>query len=155
MSINRRKLFLGGAVLAALLLVAGGYFASRWLFGRDVESVTEYVIPDEPLPAQIPRPVRASVSQQTSPVPESEDELFSELDTESDSTQIDEELENQLAALSDEELTALAEALEQEERESSKYPAVPEGFPQMVWNRMALHVGRQVTAGTPVASDKV
>ena len=50
-------------------------------------------------------------------------------ETESDSIQIDEDLEAQLAALSDEDFTALAEALEQDEGESGKYPAVPDGYP--------------------------
>lgn len=98
---TRQKLFLGGAVLLSVLLVAGSYFGSRWLFGPDVEPVTEYVLPDEPLPTQINRPVRAH-------------ELFTDSETQPDSTQIDEELEAQLAALSDEDVTALAEALEQE-----------------------------------------
>ena len=58
----------------------------------------------------------------------------SHLITDSDSTSIDQELEAQLAALSDEELTALAEALEKDEGQSSKYPPVPEGFPETpVW----------------------
>ena len=131
---TRQKLFLAGAVLLAVLLVAGSYFGSRWLFGPDVEPVTEYVLPDEPLPTQINRPVRAYVPQQTSSVPESEDELFSDSETQSDSTNIDEDLEAQLAALSDEEFTALAEALKQDEAESSKYPPVPDGYPETpVW----------------------
>ena len=141
---NRKKLLLGGAFLLAVLLIAGGYYGSRWLFSPDVESVTEYVLPDEPLPAQMNRPVRASSSQDTSSVPEtdlvseSEDELFSDSETDSDSTSIDEELEatTSVAALSDEELTALAEALEQEEEKTSKYPAVPDGYPsslEPVW----------------------
>ena len=126
---TRQKLFLGGAVLLAVLVVVGSYSGSRWLFGPDVEPITEYVLPDEPLPTPINRPVRAYVPQQTSSVPESEDELFSDSETESDSTNVDEDLEAQLAALSDEELTALAEALEQDEGESSHFPPVPEGFP--------------------------
>ena len=115
--------------MLSVLLVAGSYFGSRWLFGPDVEPVTEYVLSGEPMPTQINRPVRASVPQQPSSVPESEDELFSDSETESDSTESDEDLEAQLAALSDDEFTALAQALEQDEAESSKYPAVPDGYP--------------------------
>ena len=124
---------LGGAVLFSILLVAGIYFGRHWLFGADVEVVTEYVLPDEPLPAQMTRPVRASASAEAPPVFESdsEDESISDefSTSDSDSIKLDEELVDQLAALTDEELTTLAEALEQEEGKSSKYPAVPEGFP--------------------------
>lgn len=132
----RQKLLLGGAVLFSVLLLAGIYFGRHWLFGADVEVVTEYVLPDEPLPAQMTRLVRASASAEAPPVFEadSEDESISDefSTSDSDSTKLDEELETQLAALTDEEFTTLAEALEQEEGKSSKYPDVPEGFPSNI-----------------------
>ena len=34
----RQKLLLCGSVLFSVLLVAGGYFGSRWLHGADVET---------------------------------------------------------------------------------------------------------------------
>jgi hypothetical protein len=130
---NRQKLFLGGAVLLSVLLVAGSYFGSRWLFGPDIEPTPEHLLTAE-------RSYATSVSHDTPSVSGadlmsgSEDELFSDSETQSDSTKIDEELEAQLAALSNEELSAFAEALEQDEGESSKYPAVPDGFPTTpVW----------------------
>ena len=131
-----------------MLLVAGGYYGSRWLYSPNVESVTEYVLPDEPLPEQRNRPVLASGSQGTSSVQESdlvsesEDESSGDSDfkTDSGSTSIDEDLEAELLALSDEELTDLVEALEQEEGKSSKYPEVPEGFPVTpVWLKDYFH----------------
>ena len=136
----RQKLVLCGSVLVAVLLIAGGYYGSRWLFSPDVEVVTEYALPDGPIPTQVNRPARASVAHHTASktdlVSESGNESSgdSELITDADSTSIDEDLEAQLAALSDEELTALVDALEQDEGQSSKYPAVPEGFPETpVW----------------------
>ena len=124
---------LGGAVLFSILLVAGIYFGRHWLFGADVEVVTEYVLPDEPLPTKPTRPVRASVSQYAPSVVESQSviDVDSTLETEQNYND-EEELETLLNSLSDEEFTTLAEVLEQEEGESSKYPAVPEGFPSNI-----------------------
>ena len=144
----RQKLLLGGSVLVAVLLVAGGYYGSRWLCGPDVEPLPEHLLSDRPPAVSMNRPVRASGSQDTSSVletdlvSESEDELLSDSETESDSTSIDEELAAQLAALSDEELTALAESLEQDDGESSDYPEVPDGFPsnlKPVWLKDYFH----------------
>ena len=69
---SKQKLLMGGAVLFAVLPVADGYYGSRWLHGPDVQSVTEYVFPDEPLPEQMNRPVRASVAQYTPSVIEAD-----------------------------------------------------------------------------------
>ena len=108
----RQKLVIGGAVLLSVLLVAGSYFGSRGLFGPDIEPTPE------PLLTAEGSCYGTSVSHDSPSVSGvdlvsgSEEELFSDSETESDSTEIDEELEAQLAALSDEELTALAEALE-------------------------------------------
>ena len=138
----RQKLVIAGAALIAVLIVAVGYFGGRWLHGSgsEMEVVTEYALPDGPIPTQVNPPVRASVTQDTATdlVSDSgsgnESSGDSELITDADSTSIDEDLEAQLAALSDDEFAELAEALEQPERESSKYPAVPEGFPETpVW----------------------
>ena len=131
---TRQKLFLRGAVLLSVLLVVGSYFGSRWLFGPDVKPTPEHLLTAKPSYA-------TSVSHDTPSVSGTDwvselEESLSDTDaaTESDPIQIDEDLEAQLAALSDEDLTALAEALEQDEGESSKYPAVPNGFPMTpVW----------------------
>ena len=128
----RQKLLLCGSVLIAALLIAGSYFGSRWLFGPDVEPTLEHVSTARPAVATSVSPDTLSVSE-TDWVSELEQTLSdaddTDSETESNSIQIEDELEAQLAALSDEELTALAEALEQDEGESSKYPPVPEGFP--------------------------
>ena len=134
---TRQKLFLGGAVLLSVLLVVGSYFGSRWLFGPDVEPTPEHVSTVTPTVVSSGSPDTLSVSG-TDWVSELEQSLsdgdHTDSEPESDSTDIDEELEAQLAALTDEQLTALAAALEQEETESSKYPAVPDGFPTTpVW----------------------
>ena len=131
---TRQKLFLGSAVLLSVLVVVGSYFGSRWLFGPDVEPTPERLLTAEPAVVTSISPDTLSVSG-TDWVSELEASL-SDTDpaTESDSIQIDEDLEAQLAALTDEELTALAQALEQDEAESSKYPAVPDGYPlKPVW----------------------
>lgn len=116
-----------------MLLVAGIFFGRHWFYDSDVEYVTEYVISDEPLPTKPTRPVRASVSQYAPSVVESQSviDVDSTLETEQNYDD-EEELETLLNSLSDEEFTALAEVLEQEEGESSKYPAVPEGFPSNI-----------------------
>ncbi|MDE0185399.1 MAG: hypothetical protein OXP71_08055 [Candidatus Poribacteria bacterium] len=137
----RQKLFLGGAVLLSVLLVAGSYFGSRWLFGPDVEPTPEHLLTAERSYATSVSPDTPSVSG-TDWVSELEQSLSDadDSETETDSAKIDEDLEAQLAALSDEELTALAEALEQEEAESSKYPEVPDGFPMTpVWLEDYFH----------------
>ena len=101
---TRQKLFLGGAVLLSVLLVVGSYFGSRWLFGPDVEPTAE--------PSYA-----TSVSHDTPSVSGTDwvSELEASLSDTDSATEIDEGLEAQLAALSDEDLTALAEALEQED----------------------------------------
>ena len=107
---SKQKLLMGGAVLFAVLPVADGYYGSRWLFSPNVESVTEYVLPDRPPAVSMNRSVCNSVSQHTPSVPEadlvSEDESFSDVGS---TTDTDEILSSEdLKALSDEELTALA-----------------------------------------------
>ena len=137
----RQKLLLCGSVLFAALFVAGSYFGSRWLHGPDVESVTEYVLPDEPLPAQMNRPVRASGSQFTPSVFESQSvsDIDSTLETEQNYND-EEELETLINSLSDEEFTALAETLQQAEGKSSDFPEVPDGFPMTpVWLKDYFH----------------
>ena len=64
----RQKLLLGGSVLVALLLVAGGYYGSRWLHGPDVEPLPEHLLSDKPLSVSMNHPVRASVLHDTSSV---------------------------------------------------------------------------------------
>ena len=142
----RQILVIAVATLIAVLIVALGYFGSRWLHGPDVDVVTEYALPDGPLPTNVNRPMRASGAQHTASETDlvsqsgNESSSDSELLTNADSTSIDEDLEAQLAALSDEDFTALAETLERDEGESSKYPAVPDGFPETpVWLEDYFH----------------
>lgn len=129
----RQKLVIAGAALIAVLIVVVSYFGSRWLHGPDVEPIPEQVLKAAGRAAPISVSTSNSSLLETDSVSESGDESFSDGDliADSDSTEvkIDEELEAHLAALSDEELTALVEALEQEEGKSSKYPAVPDGYP--------------------------
>ena len=127
----RQKLLLCGSVLFSILLVAGSYFGSRWLHGPDVEPLPEHLLSDRSHGVSMNRPVRASVAQYTPSVIESESvsDIDSTLETEQNFSDEEEELEALLNSLSDEELSALAESLEQDEGESSKYPAVPEGYP--------------------------
>ncbi len=60
---RQQNLLMGFAFLFAVLLVAGGYFGSRWLHGPDVEPVPEHFLSDKPRSVSINRPVHASVSQ--------------------------------------------------------------------------------------------
>lgn len=134
----QQKLVIAGAALIAVLIVAVGYFGGRWLHGADVEPIPEHVLNAAGRSAPISVSTSNSSLSETDSVSESGDESFSDGDliTDSDSTEVevDEELEAQLAVLSDEEFTNLAAALEQDEGESSKYPEVPEGFPMTpVW----------------------
>lgn len=140
----RQKLVIAGATLFAVLIVVVSYFGSRWFHGPDVEPIPEQVLKAAGRAAPISVSTSNSSLSETDSVSESGDESFSDGDliTDSDSTEveIDEELEAQLAALSDDDFTALAEALEQDGRESSKYPEVPEGFPVTpVWLKDYFH----------------
>ena len=123
---RQQKLLTGGAVLFAVLLVAGSNFGSRWLHGPDVEPVPEHLLSDKPRTTQINRPVRASVSQDAPSMSESQLEP-------GQNNNDDEELEALLNPLSDEELTALAETLSSLEKDEGKnFPEVPEGFPSNI-----------------------
>ena len=126
---RKQKPLIGGAFLFAVLLVSGSYFGSRWLHGPDVEPLPEHLLSDKPRSVSINRPVHASVSQDTPSV--SEDESSSDVG----STKAPEETlsSEELAALCDEELKALAKALSALLQESSNakgdLPEVPNGFP--------------------------
>ena len=90
------------------------------------------------------RPARASVAQYSPSVSESGSvsDIDSTLETKQNFSDEEEELEALLNSLSDEELTALAESLEQDEGESSDYPEVPDGFPsnlKPVWLKDYFH----------------
>ena len=127
----RQKLLLCASVLFSVLLVAGSYFGSRWLYGPDVEPRPEHLLSDRPPAESMNRPVRASVAQYTPSVIESESvsDIDSTLETEQNFSDEEEELEALLNSLSDEELSALAESLEQDEGKSNDFPEVPDGFP--------------------------
>ncbi len=128
---NRQTLLLGSAVLLAVLLVAGSYFRCHWFYGPDVEPVPEHLLSDKSRSVSMNRPVAASFSQDTMSV--SADESFSGIVSTIDP---EETLSSEeLAALSDEELTALAEAISALEQESSDatavgdFPEVSDGYP--------------------------
>ena len=132
---NRQTLLLGSAVLLAVLLVAGSYFGRHWFYGPDVELVPEHLLSDKSRSVSMNRPVRVSVSQETPSVSESEpiSNIVSTLDAEQNE---EEEFEDMLKSFSDDELTALAEMLYEDETESNGFPEVPEGFPSnlsVVW----------------------
>ena len=138
----RKKLLLCGSVLFSVLLVAGSYFGSRWLHGPDVEPLPEHLLSDRSHGVSMNRPVHASVSEYTPSVFESESvsDIDSTLETEQNYSDEEEELETLLNSLSDEELTALAESLEQDEGKSSDFPEVPDGFPMTpVWLEDYFH----------------
>ena len=140
----RQKLVIAGATLIAVLIVVVSYFGSRWLHGPDVEPVAENVLNAAGRSAPISVSTSNSSLSETDSVSESGDESFrdSALITDSDSTEvdIDNELEAQLAVLSGEEFTALAEAQALDEGKSSDFPEVPDGFPMTpVWLKDFFH----------------
>ena len=60
---KQQKLLMGGALLFAVLLVAGSYFGSRWLYVPDVEPVPEQLLSNELRSAQMNSLDHASASQ--------------------------------------------------------------------------------------------
>ena len=136
----RQKLLLCGSVLFSVLFVAGSYFGSRWLHGPDVEPLPEHLLSDGPRAVSTNHPVRASVSQYTPSGFESQSVIDDDStpETEQNYDDEEEELETLLNSLSDEELTALAESLEQEE--GKDFPEVPAGFPfTPIWLKDNFH----------------
>ena len=136
----RQKLLLSGSVLISALLIAGSYFGSRWLHGPDVEPFPEHLLSDGPHAVSTNHAVRAAVSQYTPSVFESQSvsDIDSTLEAEQNYDDEEEELETLLNSLSDEEFTALAESLEQEE--GKDFPQVPTGFPfTPIWLKDNFH----------------
>ena len=107
---TRQKLLTGGTLLFAVLLVAGSYFGRHWFYSPDVQPVPEHLLADKPRTAQMNRPVRASVSQDSPLL--SVVESFSYVGSTTDS----------------------------DEGESNDFPEVPDGFPLTpVWLEDYFH----------------
>ena len=123
---SKQKLLVGGAVLFAVLPVAGSYFGSRLLHGPGVEPVPEHLLTAKRHAEQMNRPACASVSQDAPSMVEAQLEPGQNNITH-------EELEAPLNSYDDKELTTLADTLSSLEKDEGKdFPEVPEGFPSNI-----------------------
>ncbi len=122
---SKQKLVIGGAILFAVLFVVGSYFGSHWYYG-DIDPVPEHLLTIEPRPSI----VNQEVSQ--------EKLVFGSQDTaglESSSVAETGELSGgdvvstPLPDITDDELDALLQDLDESPDEKGDFPEVPDGFP--------------------------
>ena len=118
---SQPKLWIGGAILFVVLVVVGSYFGSHWYYG-DVEPVPEHLLTIEP---HYP-----TANQQTSvsgsPAAES---LEGESVSETEELSGDDAVSTLLPDITDDELDALLQELEESPVEKGDFPEVPDGFP--------------------------
>lgn len=118
---DRPKLWIGGVILFAVLFVVGSYFGSHWYYG-DVAPVPEHLLAIEPLPPKANQEMSVSGSQDAeslewTSVPETE-ELSG-----------DDAVSTPLPDITDDELDALLQELDELPVEKGHFPEVPGGFP--------------------------
>ena len=118
---SQPKLWIGGAIMFAMLVVVGSYFGSHWYYG-DVEPVPEHLLTIEP---HYP-----TTNQQTSvsgsPAAES---LEGASVSETEELSGDDVVSTLLPDITDDELDALLQELEESPVEKGDFPEVPDGFP--------------------------
>lgn len=119
--INRPKLLIGGAIVFAVLFVVGSYFGSHWYYG-DIEPVPEHLLTIEPYYPKAGQEMSASDSQDAeSPEWESVPET--------EALSGDDAVSTPLPDITDDELDALLQELEESPVEKGDFPEVPDGFP--------------------------
>ncbi len=118
---GKQKLVIGGAILFAALFVVGSYFGSHWYYG-DIEPVPEHLLTIEPRP-----PI---VSQET-PVSGSQDMEGLESLSVAETGELSggNAVSTPLADITDNELDALLQELDESPDEKGDFPEVPDGFP--------------------------
>ena len=118
---SRPRLLIAGAILFALLCVVGSYFGSHWYYG-DVEPVPKHLLAIEPHYPKASQEKSASGSQDAEPL-----EWGSVSETEELSG--DDVVSTPLPDITDDELDALLQELEESPTEEGDFPEVPDGFP--------------------------
>ena len=116
---GKQKLVIGGAILFAVLFVVGSYFGSHWYYG-EVEPVPEHLLTIEPPPP--------GVNQQT-PVSSSQDTERLESSSVTGELSGGDVVSTPLADITEDELDALLQELDESPDEKGDFPEVPDGFP--------------------------
>ena len=118
---GKQKLVIGGAILFAVLFVVGSYFGGHWYYG-DIEPVPEHLLTIEPRPSIVNKEKPVSDSQDT--------EAFeSSSVTERGELSGDDVVSIPLTDITDDELDALLQELDESPVEKGDFPEVPDGFP--------------------------
>ncbi len=118
---DRPKLLIGGAIVCVALFVVGSYFGSHWYYG-DVEPVPEHLLTIEPLPPKVNQETSVSGSQDT-------ESLEWESVSETEELSGDDVVSTPLPNITDDELDALLQELDELPVEKRDFPEVPDGFP--------------------------
>ena len=116
---GKQKMVIGGSIVFAVLFVVGVYFGSHWYYG-DIEPVPEHLLTIEPLPPIANQEKPVSGSQDTTGL---ESASVSELDEVSGDDGVS------LADITEDELDALLQELDEPPDEKGDFPEVPDGFP--------------------------
>ena len=118
---DRPKLWIGGVILFAVLFVVGSYFGSHWYYG-DIEPVPEHLLAIEPLPPKANQEMSVSGSQDT-------ESLEWESVSETEELSGDDVVSTPLPNITDDELDALLQELDELPVEKRDFPEIPDGFP--------------------------
>lgn len=118
---DRPKLLIGGAILFVVLFVVGSYFGSHWYYG-DVEPVPEHLLTIEPHYPTANQQTAVSGSQDT-------ESLEGASVSETEELSGDDAVSTPLPDITDDELDALLQELEESPIEKGNFPEVPNGFP--------------------------
>lgn len=118
---NRSKLLIGGAIVCAVLFVVGSYFGSHWYYG-DVEPVPEHLLTIEPHYPKTNQEMSVSGSQNA-------ESLEWESVSETEELSGDDVVSTPLPNITDDELDALLQDLDELPVEKRDFPEVPDGFP--------------------------
>lgn len=116
----RQRLVIGTFVLSVLIVV-GAYFGSHWYYG-DVKPVPEHLLEIEPLPPKVPQETSVSRFQDT-------ESLEWESGSEMEELSGDDVVSTLLPDITEDELDALLQQLDEASDETGDFPKVPDGFP--------------------------
>ena len=118
---SQSKLLIGGAIGCAVLFVVGSYFGSHWYYG-DVEPVPEHLLTIEPSYPKANQETSVSGSQDA-------ESLKWESVSETEELSGDGIVLTPLPDITDDELDALLQELEEAPIKKADFPEVPDGFP--------------------------
>lgn len=118
---TKQKLVIGGAILFAVLFVVGSYFGGHWYYG-EVEPVPEHLLTIEPPPPRLTQQTPVSGSQDI-------EGLESSSVTETGELSGGDAVSTSVSDITEDELDALLQELDESPVEKRDFPEVPDGFP--------------------------